>query len=227
MSGWLTVIDSVSAEPPGKTAQSSWFGWSDWAGMLASIACAIHCAAMPFVVAYLPTLGLSFLADEAFHEWMAVGCFAIALAAFIPGFNQHRRLTPVLVGSAGLVMISVAAFGFADECCASCENRSASAELAPSAVSEGTVPPTDAETCTAACCPPVTGESSAEGAAVTFVSLSSGLATSPAPWLGRVVPWLTPLGGIVLVTAHLLNRRYGCLCGCCDNESVRRGAENA
>ena len=43
--------------------------WADWAGMIASIGCAIHCAAMPLVLAYLPTLGLSWLADEVFHKW--------------------------------------------------------------------------------------------------------------------------------------------------------------
>ena len=32
------------------------------------------------------------------------------------------------------------------------------------------------------------------------------------------------LGGIVLVSAHLLNRRYGCLCGCCSSEVTEGGA---
>jgi hypothetical protein len=78
--------------------ESSWTCWSDWAGMVASIGCAIHCAAMPFAIAYLPALGLSFLADQAFHKWMVAGCFAIALAAFIPGVRKHGRLTPKYVG---------------------------------------------------------------------------------------------------------------------------------
>ena len=30
--------------------------WADRAGMIASIGCAIHCAAMPLVLAYLPAL---------------------------------------------------------------------------------------------------------------------------------------------------------------------------
>lgn len=55
-----------------KKTNSRMSTWGDWLGMIASIGCAIHCAAMPFVIAYLPALGLSFLADEAFHKWMAL-----------------------------------------------------------------------------------------------------------------------------------------------------------
>lgn len=72
--------------------------WRDSLGILASIGCAIHCAAMPFVVRFLPMLGLSFLADESFHQWMAVGCFFIALAAFVPGIFQHGRFAPLAAG---------------------------------------------------------------------------------------------------------------------------------
>ena len=45
--------------------------WTDRMGMLASIGCAIHCAAMPFVIGYLPSLGLTWMAGEGFHRWMA------------------------------------------------------------------------------------------------------------------------------------------------------------
>ncbi|MEO9591829.1 MerC domain-containing protein [Rhodopirellula bahusiensis] len=67
--------------------------WRDWIGIVASIGCAIHCAAMPFVIAFLPALGLSFLADESFHQWMALACFLFAIAAFVPGFRKHRQKT--------------------------------------------------------------------------------------------------------------------------------------
>lgn len=244
MSGDLPLVDSGSIRPEAQAAETSWFRWSDSAGMVASIGCAIHCAAMPFVIAYLPALGLSFLADEAFHKWMAVGCFAIALTAFIPGFRKHGRLTPVVVGSVGLVLISVAAFGLAGECCAACSNTAATAVAAEPDSSRADfaavlVSAADQEVCTEACCPHCAnaspdasseaggevggdllavgesagesaGESSAGSAATS--SVSNGL-------ISRIAPWMTPVGGIVLVCAHLLNRRYGCLCGCCEGES--------
>ena len=226
VSSELLVIENGSTDPSTQSSASSWFAWSDWAGMVASIGCAIHCAAMPFVIAYLPALGLSFLADEAFHKWMAFGCFAIALTAFVPGLRKHGRLTPVIIGSAGLVMISVAAFGFAGECCAACETGSASVSADTSNVSVNAVPSADAEACTEACCPHCASGDSDASAGVTdkpdisSADLSAGALPTPNQWMGRIAPWLTPLGGIVLVFAHLLNRRYGCLCGCCSTEAA-------
>ena len=225
MSVKLSMMDPVSTGTAERAAGSSWSGWSDWVGMVASIGCAIHCAAMPFVIAYLPALGLSFLADEAFHKWMAVGCFAIALTAFVPGLRKHGRLTPLIIGSVGLMLISTAAFGFAGECCPACESDSASIGLATSDPSSNEDSSVATEGCTDACCPLCASESSAaesEDASMTPIATAS-LPSEPSTFsqLGtRIAPWLTPLGGIVLVIAHLLNRRYGYLCGCCEDGSV-------
>ncbi|WP_149495218.1 MerC domain-containing protein [Roseiconus lacunae] len=238
MSGELLVINpgeqtSGGQNLAGESASTGLASWGDWAGMVASIGCAIHCAAMPFVIAYLPALGLSFLADEAFHQWMAVACFAIALTAFVPGLRKHGRLTPVLIGSVGLVMISVAAFGFAGDCCAACESGATSAVTEPSGAIAGD---TAAEACTEACCAhcaadkgAVTDSDSAVNSDVAKTDYAGiggiGLPVDSA-WVGRIAPWLTPLGGIILVVAHLLNRRYGCLCGCCPTPSESAPAES-
>ena len=198
--------------------------WSDWVGVVASIGCAIHCAAMPFVIAYLPALGLSFLADEAFHKWMALACFVIALTAFIPGLRKHGRLTPVAVASVGLVMISVAAFGFAGECCPACESAASggsSAGESSLAASTSTAACTDAD---CQLCASKNTSESAGGAGVSSTTLA-GSQQQASPWAAAIAPWLTPLGGIVLVSAHLLNRRYGCLCGCCDTRTPQAAAE--
>ena len=187
--------------------QVNWFRWSDWAGMVASIGCAIHCAAMPFVIAYLPALGLSFLADEAFHKWMAIGCFAIALMAFVPGLRKHGRWSPVAIGCVGLAMITVAAFGFSGECCAACNLQDQQ-----QATADGV--------CDDDCCPDcaskngVTPSTSDNQAAVR--AKDSGNPSSFA-WF---VPWLTPIGGMVLVSAHLMNHRFGCSCACCGTDAA-------
>ena len=67
------AIGSVPASAPAKA-------YPDWIGVAASLLCAIHCAAMPFVVGFLPLLGLSFLADPSFHQWMVAVCLALAAA---------------------------------------------------------------------------------------------------------------------------------------------------
>ncbi|SMP60043.1 MerC mercury resistance protein [Neorhodopirellula lusitana] len=180
--------------------------WRDWTGIVASIGCAIHCAAMPFVIAYLPTLGLSFLADESFHQWMALACFSIAMAAFIPGFRTHKQLLPSVIAVMGLLLITGAAFGMAGDCCATC---SSGGDLSIAAS------PGD---CTDACCEHCAADSGTiPPTDLAELTVHETQMSSLVP-LGSFGPWVTPIGGLLLVSAHLLNRRYGCLCVCCENK---------
>ena len=162
-------MDATTIAVDSKLSKKS-SSWQDWLGIVASVGCAIHCAAMPFVFAYLPTLGLSFLADAAFHKWMALVCFLIAIVAFIPGLRKHGSWIPISIGAVGLAVITYAAFGLGGECCASC-------------------------------------------------SAAAGATESKSDLLATLAPWITPLGGVLLVTAHLMNRRCGCNCSCCGPSS--------
>ena len=191
----LTALSSEKVDP-------SMSAWRDWLGMVASIGCAIHCAAMPFVIAYLPLLGLSFLADEAFHKWMALVCFLIAIVAFIPGIRKHGNWIPISVGAFGLVFITFAAFGLAGECCPSCESTEVAGVHSSIAVEAG------CDQCDE--CQPQTNFESSK---TTVASLPGAVAEKDL--LATLAPWITPFGGVLLVCAHLLNRRFGCLCGCC------------
>lgn len=194
--------EMVMIQPAGEALPEGNSGWQDWIGIATSFGCAIHCAAMPFVIAYLPMLGLSFLADEAFHQWMALACFVIAMAAFVPGFRKHRRFMPGMIAVAGLSLITVAAFGLAGDCCAACES--------PVASDAGVV------ACTDACCQHTAADAATEAETLAQSNVGTVTASIVSPVLmASFAPWLTPLGGILLVSAHLLNRRFGCLCGCC------------
>ncbi|MEM9367683.1 MAG: MerC domain-containing protein [Planctomycetota bacterium] len=207
---------------PSMLQDESGSNWGDLIGMVASIGCAIHCAAMPFVVASLPALGLSFLADEAFHQWMAVACFAIAVAAFVPGWRRHGRLVPGIIGIVGLTCISGAAFALPGECCVAC--ASASAEE----VSGAALCPDDMCDCcaTATTDEPVEGnraESTDDVPAPPTQSVDDLAVTESetmSPLLAGIAPWLTPVGGLILVAAHLLNRRFGCVRECCTQPAV-------
>ena len=59
----MTAMNAMNADPrlPGSQA------YRDGLGVAASVLCAIHCAAMPFVVGFLPLLGLGFL--EVTYTW--------------------------------------------------------------------------------------------------------------------------------------------------------------
>ncbi|MGH8115222.1 MAG: MerC domain-containing protein [Rhodanobacteraceae bacterium] len=54
----------------------------DRVGATASFACAVHCVALPFVLALLPLVGLGFLAGHTF-ERVFVACAALLASASI------------------------------------------------------------------------------------------------------------------------------------------------
>ena len=192
------------AVAPPKPVHKHTSSWRDMVGIVASVGCAIHCAAMPFVIAYLPALGLSFLADEAFHKWMALICFLIALAAFLPGLRTHGSWLPVGIGSVGIGLITFAAFGLAGECCPSCEAATTVATAETSSCSECQ----DCEHC-------ASSTSETESSDQLLVASVESSPSEEKDLLTQLAPWLTPFGGLLLVSAHLVNRRFGSVCDCC------------
>lgn len=172
---------------------------ADAAGLVASVACAIHCAAMPLVIGYLPMLGLSWLADPSFHRVMAIVCFALALSAFLPGWKRHGSLAPTLFGSMGIALLSFAAFGLEGECCPSC------------AVVNTPKEPTT--TCSDAGCVHCVSET----------PVAEPVVSSPSVPLAWAIPYITPLGGLFLVAGHVCNHR--CSCACCKAGSCSNGSE--
>ena len=269
--------------------------YRDWLGVGASVLCAIHCAAMPFVIGFLPLLGLSFLADPAFHKWMVGVCLVLALLAFVPGWRRHHRWAPTLIGLGGLVLISLAAFAGPEECCPTpcatttssettlmsvagpgenpgpaggaapcasscCETETAAADAGDGeeaacvasccstttettvvAVEETSVPADSDEesACAAACCATESTIIPAEPAVATVAvaeetSCSAGccpeegdsvvLAGSggflDSDFMALVWLWMTPIGGVILVVAHLTNHRLSahCKAACCSSD---------
>ena len=197
MSSKQLILASTTSE---QTKSST---WRDWLGVVASIGCAIHCAAMPLVISYLPALGLSFLADESFHKVMLSLCFGIAVYAFIPGFLRHRNWLPASFGAAGLLFVAFGAFAIADECCPPAPGKSSASSDSNAAES----------CCDATCQSELPSETAPEASKAPIHRL---VATSDEynP-LSNLLSWVTPLGGLLLVGGHLLNRRYGCACECC------------
>ena len=178
--------------------KSAWMTWADWTGLAASIACGIHCAAMPLLLSYLPSFGLSWLAHEGFHQWMTVLCFVFAASAFIPGWRKHKSLVPAFSGVIGITLLSLSAFVFGDECCAA----TTGSPLAQNAAC------TDAACTDAACTDAACGEQ--ESGEIANVEKSFQFAT--------FTNWLSPLGGLFLVIGHIANHRKNCTCSrghCC------------
>jgi MerC mercury resistance protein len=78
----------------------------DRIGAAASLACAIHCAAMPMIVGLLPLVGLSFLASEK-AEWSLVGLsLCVGICSLLPSYTRkHRHWRPLLIFALGAGLI--------------------------------------------------------------------------------------------------------------------------
>lgn len=77
-------------------------------GIFASTLCLIHCMAMPFIIAFLPFLGLQFLEGELAHRVIALFVFAFAIFAIGPGYMQHRRKQVLIATILGLTLVAAA-----------------------------------------------------------------------------------------------------------------------
>lgn len=77
----------------------------DRVGAVASFLCAVHCAALPFVLTLLPLLGLEFLADHRFERGFVMFACALAMLSLIGGFRRHRRPMSLLLALPGLALL--------------------------------------------------------------------------------------------------------------------------
>jgi len=100
-------------DPTPRSTNARWWSIADRIGAIASFLCAIHCAALPFVLAVLPLLGLSFLADHAFERGFVMFASALALVALINGYRRHRRSLALRLALPGLMLL-IAGVTFAE-----------------------------------------------------------------------------------------------------------------
>lgn len=78
---------------------------ADRIGATASFLCALHCAALPFVIAVLPALGLSFLADHGFERIFIACASCLALAALTRGYRRHHIASALYFAGVGLALL--------------------------------------------------------------------------------------------------------------------------
>jgi hypothetical protein len=192
--------------------------WKDRLGIFASVACAIHCAVTPFLIASLPALKLTeWMASPLFHQVVAIACSVLVALAIWPSFARFRDYRILGLSTAGLSFIVASAFLLPDACCSTgsqcaidhcCETTAVTAtgndhvhdhshahDHSHSDHAHG-----DAATST-------------PGAELATASLSGPIQLA-ATW---IQPWMTPIGGLLLIVAHGLNLRRRAICSlkCC------------
>lgn len=174
--------------------------WKDSLGILASVACAIHCAATPILLAFLPALSFTeWMASPRFHQIAALVCVGMVSLAILPAFVKFRDYRVLSLSTAGLALLISAAFFLPDQCCA--RPLGAPSQLA---ADEHNLPLGEPHV-----------HNAHAGSTYTASLVSPEL-------LSLVQPWMTPLGGLLLVIAHGFNlrrpvrriacRKNGCEC---------------
>lgn len=82
----------------------------DQLGITASVACAIHCAALPFLMTTLPLWGLEFLAQPWVELSMICLSLVIGVWSLSSSFPKHKRIIPILILIIGFVFIATGHF---------------------------------------------------------------------------------------------------------------------
>lgn len=73
-----------------------------------SLLCAIHCLAVPVMLALLPGIAALQLDNEAFHSWMLWAVIPTSIYALTMGCKQHKRFRLLVVGGTGLALLILA-----------------------------------------------------------------------------------------------------------------------
>jgi MerC mercury resistance protein len=108
----------------------------DLLGISLSALCMVHCLALPLIIASLPALRLSWLADRNFHLCLAAVAAVIGATSFIGGYFDHGRVLIPAIGILGLTMLSLAALSEASSeslpaCCQPGTTETGTWELLP------------------------------------------------------------------------------------------------
>jgi len=83
---------------------------ADRVGATASFICALHCAALPFVMAVLPALGLGFLADHLFERIFIACASTLALAVLAHGYRRHHDARALRMLAPGFALLWTGGF---------------------------------------------------------------------------------------------------------------------
>lgn len=81
---------------------------SDKAAIGLSLLCALHCLALPVVIALAPAVASLAIADESFHLWMVLVVVPVSAYALLLGCRRHGHLSIAVLGVVGLLVLVAA-----------------------------------------------------------------------------------------------------------------------
>jgi uncharacterized membrane protein YfcA len=82
----------------------------DRIGVFASMACFLHCLAMPIVLSLLTVYAHFLPSEERTHRILAVFITVIGVLALLTGYRKHGRYSVLILMSCGLLLVCSGAF---------------------------------------------------------------------------------------------------------------------
>ena len=81
----------------------------DTAAVLLSGVCMLHCLALPIILTILPVMNVSLLDEKTFHLVMMVFILPVSVIALSIGCRQHKDKLTIILGTIGLLVLTVTA----------------------------------------------------------------------------------------------------------------------
>jgi drug/metabolite transporter superfamily protein YnfA len=79
--------------------------WADPVASTGAMLCAIHCAALPFLLAALPSLSLGFFSSAGFELSFALFATLVGISSLWSGYRRHRAGRPYALLLPGLASV--------------------------------------------------------------------------------------------------------------------------
>lgn len=95
-----TIPANTAPPPPRRFAVVA-----DRVGATASFLCAVHCVALPFVLALLPLIGLGFLAGHTFERIFVACAATLASASIFTAYRRHRKPHALFLMVPGIALL--------------------------------------------------------------------------------------------------------------------------
>ena len=75
-----------------------------------SLACVIHCLALPIILIAVPSIVAVYLDSEYFHMWMVLAAIPTSIYALTLGCKEHKRNEFIVIAAIGLIFLLSALF---------------------------------------------------------------------------------------------------------------------
>jgi len=82
-----------------------WHNLFDRLGATGSLLCALHCAALPLLIAVLPSLGVATWLDDGFERGFVVFATLLGLFTLVWGYRRHRAVRALWLLLPGLAAL--------------------------------------------------------------------------------------------------------------------------